>query len=114
MDGARMLNLFSALQAVCVFGVKSSTCPRDVLLPPSPSLMSSQVIVMSHFRFPHPLQPTEQPKHCYLLDPSCSVSDMKETKAGGRTLFYFELGWPSMSSKEDGEEEGEGESGRCV
>lgn len=69
---------------------------------------------MSHFRFPHPLQPTEQPKHCYLLDPSCSVSDMKETKAGGRTLFYFELGWPSMSPKEDGEEEGEGESGRCV
>eukprot|EP00752_Nemacystus_decipiens_P007751 g6928.t2 len=56
--------------------------------------------------------PTAQPKHCYVLDPSCSVSDMKESKAGGRTLFYFELGWPSMSSKEDVEEEGEGESSR--
>lgn len=61
------------------------------------------------------LQPTAQPKHCYVLDPSCSVSDMKETKAGGRPLFYFELEWPSMaSSKQEGEEEGEGESGRCV
>lgn len=83
--------------------------------------MSVIVIVMVHVRsfpflsFPFGLlQPTAQPKHCYELDPSCSVSDMKKTNAGGRTLFYFELGWPSMASKDDGEEEGEGESGRCV
>eukprot|EP00903_Cladosiphon_okamuranus_P015669 g14470.t1 len=56
--------------------------------------------------------PPSHPKHCYVLDPSCAVSEMKETKAGGRTLFYFELGWPSMSSKEEGEDEGDGESGR--
>ncbi|CAM9908395.1 unnamed protein product [Scytosiphon promiscuus] len=54
-----------------------------------------------------------QPKHCYALDPSCSVSDIKETKAGGRPLFYFDLAWPSHSaSKEDAEGEADADSGR--
>lgn len=89
-------------------------------LPPTPSYSISvmSVTLMLHFHsslvFSTSLQPSAQPKHCYVLDPSCTVSDMKETKAGGRTLFYFELGWPSMSPKEEGEDEGDGESCRCV
>ncbi|CBJ29444.1 conserved unknown protein [Ectocarpus siliculosus] len=54
-----------------------------------------------------------QPKHCYALDPSCSVSDIKEAKAGGRPLYYFELAWPSLSAfKEEAEDEGDADSGR--
>lgn len=60
------------------------------------------------------IQPSSQPKHCYALDPSCVVSDIKETKAGGRPLFYFEMEWPSLStSKEEVEEDADGDSG-CV
>lgn len=83
---------------------------RDDKLPHPPPLMCGLHVAFSFL--PFGLQPSAQPKHCYVLDPSCSVSDMKETKAGGRTLFYFELEWPSMASKEEGEDEGE--SGRCV
>lgn len=60
-------------------------------------------------------QANSQPKHCYALDNSCSVSDIKEAKAGGRPLYYFELAWPSLSAfKEEAEDEGDADSGRCA
>lgn len=43
------------------------------------------------------------------------MSDIKEAKAGGRPLYYFELAWPSLSAfKEEAEDEGDADSGRCA
>lgn len=61
----------------------------------------------------HPsVQSCAEPKHVYDIESGCSVSKLKEVRAGGRTLFWFQVEWPvSHTAKEEGDG---GESSRCV
>ncbi|CAM9210207.1 unnamed protein product, partial [Sphacelaria rigidula] len=46
-----------------------------------------------------------EPKHVYELDPGCSISEIKEVKAGGKMIFLFQVNWPQLpNAKEEGAE----------
>lgn len=60
-------------------------------------------------------KPSAEPKHEYHFDAGCSVSEIKEVRAGGKTIFSFQLNWPQLQNvKEETEAETEGGYNRCV
>lgn len=51
----------------------------------------------------------------YELDAGCCISEIKEVRAGGKTIFSFQLDWPQLqNAKEETEVETEGGYNRCV
>ena len=51
-------------------------------------------------------QTCAEPKHSYELDPSCTCSEIKDAKSGGKPIYFFHVDWPSAGrSKEEGDDE---------
>jgi hypothetical protein len=40
------------------------------------------------------------PKDVMILDSSCAVSEIKELRSSGKTLYAFKVSWPESKGKE--------------